>query len=353
MISVMQIFKIILGIVLSAFILMIILRFSISYGEIGESGKEVEILMGLKKTIEDIYTTGISTDFNMYSQDLVDHYSPPNLITSVTNVNLDPVPTLFVPGERISIHRGEYNIGWWRFHFVYALPETKIIFAPLDTVESRSEAVWNTVGNITRYFPSTENTDTKVKFGVGCNDTGDKQTYFFLNWERDYFIRTVLTYLLIEGYEFVPCKRIGNYRIIAISETPIDADFQVVPINNEIGYVYVKDTLETPKDYLYKNPLDIISLLLGGEKLYDYTNMKFLNELSIASSLASKETSLLRTKSNRPECDPVYSRFIQILGSLKSKIEEGDYKNEDDMIELNLKIRQSSETYEELEEMGC
>jgi hypothetical protein len=353
MISVMQIFKIILGIALSAFILVIIFRFSSSYWEIGESGREVEILMGLKKTIEDVYTAGISTDFNLHSQDLVDYYSPPTLITSVTNVNLDPVPTIFVPGEKISIHRGEYDIGWWRFQFVYALPETKILYAPLDTVESRSEFVWNIMGNITIYLPSTENTDTKIKFGVGCNDTEDKQTYFFLDWERDYFIRTVLAYLLMEGYEFVPCKRMEGYRLITISETPIDADFQIVPINNEVGYVYMKDTNEGPKSYLYKNPLDIISLLLGGKNLYDYTNMKFLNELSIASSLASKETNLLRTKSNRPECDAVYSRFIQILGSLKSKIEEGDYTNEDDMIELNLKIRQSTETYEELEEMGC
>jgi len=353
MISVMQIFKIIFGIVLSVFILMIILRFSSSYWEIGESGKEVEILMGMKKTIEDVHTTGISMDFDMGSEDLIYLYSPPDLVTSVMDVNIDPVTLLLVPGKTISIHREEYDIGWWRFRFVYALPETRILFAPLDTAESRSDLVWNSVGNITRYLPSTENTETKVRFGVGCNDTGDRQTYFFLDWEGDYFIRTVLTYLLLEGYEFVPCRGMEGYRIVTVSETPVDAGFQVVPFDSEIGYVYVNYMNESPGSYLYKNPLDIISVLLGGEKFYDYLNGKFLKELSVASSLASREANLLRTKSNRQECDPIHSRFVQILGSLRNGIDEWDYRDEDDMRELSLRIRQSSETYEELEEMGC
>ncbi|NIO22561.1 MAG: hypothetical protein GTN38_00855 [Candidatus Aenigmarchaeota archaeon] len=349
MLSVMQIFKIIFGVILSAFILTILLRFSLSYEEIGESSREVEILMGLKKTIEDVYTTGISTDFDLGSEDLVNFYSPPNLVTSVTDVNLDPVPTLFVPGERISIHRGEYDLGWWKFYFVHALPEMRIIFVPLGT----SETVWKIAENITKYLPSTENTDAKVRFGVGCNETGETQTYLFLNWERDYFIRTVLTYLFVEGYEFVQCKPIEGYRIITISETPVDADFQVVPIDDDMGYVYVRDIQEGSKTYLYKNPLDIVSILLGGSKLYDYENERFLKELSIASSLASRESSLLRIKARNPDCNIIYSRFTQVLGSLKSEIEEGNYRNEDDMKELNKRIRESSGIYQELEEMGC
>jgi len=345
---VLQIFKIIFGVILSAFILMILLTFSMSYTEIGESSKEVEILMGLKKTIEDVYTTGISTDFEVKDfEEVIRFYSPPNIETPVTSVNLDPVPTLFVPGEKISIYRNEYNLGWWKFYFVQALPETKIVFVPLV----RSEAVWNTMGNITRYFPSTDNTNTKVLFGIGCNDTGGQPIFFFLRWERDYFTRMVLPYFFDNEYEFVPCMEKEGYRMITISETPIDADFQVVPIDNEMGYVYVNDTLGGPQQYLYKNPLDIVSLFLGGEKLYDYENRKFMKELSVASDLASRESSLLIMKANNPECN--YSKFVQRLGSLKGIIENGDYTNEDNMRELNIKVKESVEVYKELEEMGC
>lgn len=350
MISVLQIFKIILGIMLSAFILTILLNFSTSYTEIGESSREVEILTGLKKTIEDVYTTGISTDFEVKGfEEVVDSYVPPNLMTGVSPVSLDPVPTLFVPGEKVSIHRNEYDMGWWKFYFVHALPEMKIIMSPVG----KSEAVWNTAGNITKYFPPTENTKTKVFFDIGCNDTGEQIEFFPIHREREYFMKVVLPYLFENGYEFDPCGRKEGHTVITISEVPVDMDFQVIPINSEMGYVHTNNTLEGYKTYLYKNPLDIISLFLGGKKFYDYENMKFLKELSIASDLASREANLLRAKANKPECSSIYSKFVQILGSLKTTIADGDYTNEDDMKELNRKIKESSETYEELEEMGC
>jgi hypothetical protein len=348
--SVMQIFKIIFGVILSAFILMIILRFSSSYTEIGESSKEVEILIGLKKTIQDVYTTGISTDFEVRDlEEAISFYSPPNIETPVTSVNLDPVPTFLVPGESVSVHRNEYDLGWFKFYYIHALPETKIIFVPLG----KSEVVWNTVGNITKHFPSTENTKTKVLFGIGCNDTGGQPIFFFSKWERDYFIRTVLPWLYTNEYEFVPCGKREGYRMITVTETPIDADFQVVPIDNEMGYVHVNNTMVGQKTYLYKNPIDIVALFFGGEKMYDYTNEKFLKELSIASDLASRESSLLRSKSTNPYCDTLYQKFIQVLGSLRNRIDNGDYTNEDDMREFSKKIKESVEAYKQLEEMGC
>lgn len=345
----MQIFKIIFGIILSAFLLMIILRFSSSYTEIGESSKEVEILMGLKKTIEDVYTTGISTDFEVKGlEKSITSYYPPNIETPVTSVNLDPVPTFLVPGESLSIHRNEYDLGWFKFYYIYAAPEMKVIFVPLG----RSEVVWNTVGNITKHFPSTENTKIKVLFGIGCNDTGGSPFFFFSNWEREYFIRTVLPWLYANEYEFVPCGKKEGYRMITVTETPVDADFQVVPIDSEMGYVYVNNTIVGQKTYLYKNPIDVVALFLGGERMYDYENKKFLKDLSVASDLASREVSLLRGKMDSA-CDAPYSRFVQELGHIKSIADNGDYRNEDEMKELNKNIKESVETYKQLEEMGC
>jgi len=347
-ISVLQLFKIIFGVIISAFVLIIILNFALSYTNVGESSRDVEVLISLKKAIDDVYVTGIPTDFDINLEDVVGFYRPPNLVTSVSAVSLDPIPAFFVPGKEISIHRNEYDIGWWKFQFIEAVPEMKIIFVPLGT----KEVVWKTAENITKYFPSTENTKTKVLFGVGCNDTGGKNVFFFLNWERDYLIKTVLPWLHEEGYEFDPCGRKEGYRMLTITETPVDADFQVVPIDGEMGYVYMNDTQHGQGTYLYKTPLDIIALFFGGEDMYEYENGKFLNDLSIASDLASREASLLRGKMN-PSCDTPYSRFVQVLGHLKNIADNGDYRNEDDMRELNRNIRNSVEIYKEMEEMGC
>jgi hypothetical protein len=138
---------------------------------------------------------------------------------------------------------------------------------------------------------------------------------------------------------------------VTISETPVDEDFQIVPVDSQMGYVYINDTFEGHQSHLYKNPLDIISLLLGGKKLYDYENRKFLKELSIASDVASREAGLLMEKTRNPDC--AYSSFIQRLGSVKAHADGGEYTNEDEMRELNRKIREASEIYKGLEEMGC
>ncbi len=349
MISVFQVFKIILGIIISAFILFFLLRFAGSYMEIGESGRQVSIIVNFKKSIEDVYTTGVSTDFEMKDSEIL-NYRPPNIETPVSFFDADPVPLLLIPGEKFSIYRNEYDIGWWKFYFIEVFPETQILFMPLG----RDERIWSVMENITKFFPSTENTKTKVKFGVGCNGSD-----FWLGWERYQFLERIVPSLKASELEFNPCENLEHFRkkgikVITISEKSMDADFLVSPIDNEIGYVYIKSGDEY-EEHIYKNGLDIVALLLGGKRHYDYVNEKFLRELGVGIDVGIKESNLLIGDINlRNRCGTEFSKFTGTLGFIKEElIPKLDSMKEDDVREFAYHMKESVKNYKDLEILGC
>jgi hypothetical protein len=352
MISVFQVFKIILGIIISAFILFFVLRFAGSYMDIGESSRQVSIIVSFKKSIEDVYTTGVSTDFEMKDSEIL-AYKPPYVDTSkVSYVDMDPIPLLLIPGEKFSIYRNEYDTGWWKFYLIEVLPETKILFVPLGN----DERVWSVMGNITKFLPSTENTKTKVKFYLGCNKT-EPDEYYPIG-ERNRLLDMVPKFTAFD-VEMGPCGdleyfREKGYRIITISEESTDADFLVSPIDNEIGYVYIK-TGDGYEEYIYKNGLDIVALLLGGKRYYDYVNEKFLGELGVAIDVGIRETDLLTGDINlRNRCGAEFSEFRGTLDFIKEElIPELDSMEEENTKEFAYQMRESVEDYKSLERLGC
>lgn len=349
MMSVFQIFKIILGIIISFFILFIVLTFAGSYSEIGESGRQVSIMVNFKKSIDDVYTTGIPTDFETKDFEIF-AYTPPYIRTEVSNVDMDPIPLLLVPGEKFSVYRNEYDLGWLKFYFIEVLPETNILFVPLGD----DERVWSILGNITEFLPSTENTETKVRFYVGCNKTDSEWLYPL--GERNKFLDYWLPQFVFYDVEMGPCDiNEEDYEIITISEDEtVDADFLVKPIDGEIGYVYIKDG-EDHEEHVYKNGLDVVALFLGGERYYDYMNEKFLKELEVAINVKTRESDLLMGDTNMwNRCGTEFLDFKQTLTSIKEDvIPEMDSMDEDDAVEFNYQIKESFRKYKELDSLGC
>ena len=347
MISVFQVFKIILGIIISSFILFFLLKFAGSYTEIGESSRQVSILVNFKKSVEDVYTTGIASDFK--GEDLkILGYTPPTILTEVSNLNMEPVPLLIVPDEELLIYRNEFEGEWWKFYFVEAVPEMKIIFVPLG-----GERVWPVIGNITKLLPSTENMNIKVRFGLGCNGSE-----FFFGWEGYRFLESILPNARVSGIEFSTCGngdyfRNEDYTVITVSEDFTDADFLVVPMENGMGHVYIKDGYEY-NDYVYRNYLDIVALLLGGRKYYDYIGKKFTDELKVAVDIGIREAGLLRGDTNiRKRCGSELSKFTATLSLIRDMIEESDLKKEDNAREFARHLEESVEAYKTLERLGC
>ena len=350
MLSVFDVFKIILGIIISVFIIFVVMRFVGSYMEISESGRQVSLMVNFKKTVENVYTTGISTDFELKESEILG-YRPPLIETESTVIDTSPTPTMLLPGKKLSVGRIDYDIGWWKFYVIEALPDTKIIFVVPDA----SEATWALVGNITKALPSTENTETKVRFGVGCTN----KTVPNFGWEGSKFTDSIIPGVISLKKEFELCENEGywnekGYKLVTITQTPGEEDFVVKPGENGIGHVYIK-TDDGYSDYIYRNSIDIAALLLGGQIFYRYMSGKFLSELDVAASVAQKEYGLLMTNTEMARrCSNDINDFLTTLSMIRETIPKvKDGQNEELIAEFAGYLLESRAKFRQLESEGC
>ncbi|MBN2043271.1 MAG: hypothetical protein JW754_05720 [Candidatus Aenigmarchaeota archaeon] len=352
MLSVFQLFKIIFGIVFSAFVLITIMRFSFSYTDIGESSQQAAVLIGFRKVINDVYTTGIPGDYSINNvNDVIMRYRPPDIISAITPLSIEPMTVLMVPGEDMGVYRNEYDLGWYSFYYMEVLPKMNVLINPLNATES----VWDTAKNVVSAFPSTENIYTKVKFGFGC-----RNSYPFNdeNWERERFEDSILAWAEVSG-EYnnlsvcpldTPAMDYFDDRItISPAFTVVDG-ILVVPMDGDTGYIY-PDTSDPMLKYFYKNPIDVVSFFLGGDEFYNYTNKKFLNELKFAATLKINEINVLRPNMGT-DCVGHYQELEGMLNAIKTLAAQ-DYRNQASMLSLNEMIKESVSKYKEIGDEGC
>ena len=356
MLNVFDVFKIILGIIISIFVLFILLRFAGSYMQIGESSRQVSLMVNFKKTLENVYTTGVSDDFEFAGTEVITNYAPPFLMTTFSSsVDMEPIPLLLVPGKKLSVYRNEYDVGWWKFYFIEALPDTKILFVP----KGDADKTMPVIRSVAFMLPSTENTATKTNFYVGCDDdaTGHydmRERYKFLE-EKIYLLMTKME----SGYEPTLCDeeyfKKKNYSVITISEKLEEVDFLVKPVENGMGYVYIKGK-DGYEEYVYKNGFDVVALLLGGKGMYEYANEKFFREMDVAISLSVNEAGILMTNpSMNKRCGNQLNEFITVLSSIKENTPKirGQNPKQEDVAEFISLMDQSAEKYRELDSLGC
>jgi hypothetical protein len=350
MISVLELFKIIFGIIFSVFVIVLIFRFSTNYIEMGDSNTQANIMLGFRKTVGDVYASGIPADYAIKdSRSLIVAYTPPEIHTKVATVSMEPVTTIFVPGDKLGIHRMEYDLGWWKYYYIEALPETTVFFNPL----SNSEEVWSDIYGVVKSLPSSENIATKMYFGLGCNSTSDQGV--FTNWEREKILKyekTMFTRLSEAGFTPVICGNFNReWKTIVVSPTFTETGHPLMfTLSNGTGMLYM-NTSQPEKAFFYKTPMDVVSAILGGEDLYDYENRDFLAQLALASSLKMEETGLLMQRS-ASECLPFFEEFRTTLESLRGLASQ-DYNDPVKMGELAIKMEESRQRFLELQVRGC
>ncbi len=350
MISAFQIFKIIFGIIFSVFVLILIFRFSGSYLEIGETGTRADVLMNLKKGVEDVYTGGISQDYRIRnSDDLILLYEPPELFTTVTTLDFRPVPALILPEENVGIHRIEYDLGWWKFYFVEVLPDTTLLFNPTENTEE----IWKYIYGMVRALPSTENLESKFYFALGCNST--PHDYPIHNWEREKMMkyeRGMKSNLDTAGFRPVLCEGVNpEWKAVVISGDFTETDHPlIIPSGNGSGLFY-PNTSDPAGQVFFKTPVDLVSLLFWGEDGFDYMNREFLGQLSAAAEMRIRENSLLAPRSS-VECIMLYGEFNTILEDV-SGLSEEDHRNIGKMAGLAERLEESERKYSEIRYEGC
>jgi hypothetical protein len=341
MMDAFDVFKIIFGIIISFFIIQFVLQFLDSYSQIGEASKQISGLTSFNKIMQDVYTTGIPTSFTLDDYDKIKFYQPPYIMTEAGTLTLDS-PTVFIPAKNIFIYRGELDLHWWRYYFLYAIPGSNVIYIPLNN----SPLVFGAMSNLTLVLPFTEKVDQKFYFGFGCNGT----SYYFSNWERERFLN-IIGYISTDYSNLVDndCSGAGIpdfYKKIKVSlQAPVnESGIFMVPKGAGMGYVYVDG-----KPYLYKNPLDIVYVIFGGEGLYEYGNRDFFSKFSLAVDLKLRESQMISVMEPLV-CRDSRQEFMSALGLLKTP---GNYTSEADMMAFSQNIARSIEIYQQLEVLGC
>jgi len=305
-----NLFKIIFGLIASAFILIVVFRLSSSYMDIGEVSKGINELRGFKKIVNDVYTTGLVSEYEMGSE--IKAYIPPNLVSDKGVMEIARIPLILSPAKHFIIKRGEIDVEWWKFYFVIAVPAGGIIFIPLN----KTAIVLSTIRGMVEMLPATDKTKGKIYFGIGCNDS---DIFISKRWGKEYFSERVLPYFFYNPeFEFNDClvndKQLAF--IITLSEEAVEFKNKngilVIPETNETGYVLTKE-----KRYFYKNPLDILAILLGGERAYNHINSVFFKELKIAANFKEREMNLLQRDIEDEECKKLSDEFLDELDEIR------------------------------------
>jgi len=370
MISLYRMFQIIFGIIVSVFVLYFLIQYASNYAGFQKDVQKVTIIKNLKITAESVYTYGNPVDFPDTSRYdfsscymIVNKPEPPNIKCDFGEVGSVLIPMLLSADGEVVVDRADLNFGWHVMHWVEVMPESVILFTPTDS----SEVTWNLMKNLTDVLPSTENLETKITYDF-CD--GNSLTYACGGPCEKFSFMTVLDSVQDSASR---CTRSlsKKYRLITISNNcgPGFSNYGVCvkPSQDGVGVAYLAGSGET---YVYKDPLDIIALVIGGgekdvfektggEKLYDYKNEVWGERLSLAAKIMKQRMFLLPGKYQRPdgnpECQPYMSTYGQLAGALASIADQakGNYKNEAAMRNLATRLKEAESLYQDLVDWGC
>ena len=366
--NVFQLFKMVFSLVAAALILYFLLYYAGVYsGMQGESIK-AKILKNFETDVNNVYSSGISvgfTDFSMSDFNLYFDPNEPEGIRSSLGKKEISAPLFFSPGDSVFIERGYLDMGWWRFHFVTATPPKRVIFNPLDS----SPGTWRLLQDLVSIFPSTENSDIKLRFGL-CNGNTITENLCGGPCERSGFLG-VLGALEDDGMAFSRCTApSGDYTLVTVSSScsPEYAGRGICispPNPDGIGNAYINSS---PRAYIYKDPLDLLAMIMGGdenniygsaaENLFTYKNRLFAERLGLACEVLSQRALLI--SQNLPDtaesevCRPLYLEFSNSLKSVSGILSRPDYhETYANAAALAGQLGDAKEGYDALVGRGC
>lgn len=350
-------FKILFGIIISIFILVIIATFLGGYVGIQEDAQHAQVVTAFLKSSGDVMTTGNSLSFSGFAQDefLVSFSTTPpeGIITPVGTV---PVyfPLFFTPGEQVFISRGTLDLGFWTFSFVQALPRTRILFTVRDP------SSWDLVADIVDALPSTEFFEPKVTFGF-C-DGSQLQENLCANFrcEQEDF----LFHLLTPQSTHSSCLVTGSQDTVLITISPSCAGTSSIclepqGIKNQ-GNIYLAGKLVG----LYKDPVDIVAIIIGGVEedaygksgisLFEYKNNILRKELLLATDILSTRAQLIQKEyALDAPCHQAFESFRVSMITLSQALPESYYLTISSVDRYHDALDQAQAAHESLREGGC
>lgn len=355
MLSVFQVFRIVIGSVVFLFVLMFFLRVGDMYSFTQEKSQMYDVVLSFDRHALSTYTSGNPVNFSGFHDFDSVVYHPPKLKSGAGEKTLS-VPVLMIPSkDELWLERRCKDYGWFKWCWVYAVPESvKVIFSPLEN----SPRTRNLTLSIIKDMPSS------VEFGV-CNGSAVKagDSAEFTN-----FVQGTLSNEAVNSY--IPCRVIPSEttKIVVLSGTadiPLGA-MQVDPSLNRDLKINTTDGI-IERDY--SDYLDIVAFIIGGVHAYDYKNDAFSSDLSASTEIMYTRTILVlqnMPEYNRQPCiecatpferacgwthydgtpyeSKAYRNFRISLQNLKNSIQQGNYQDE---------LIETAQIYNLLKRQGC
>ncbi len=350
MISTFEIFKIIIGIVIAGFFLFFAVKFLGVLAPQQTQNIEIAEMKSLKNIIEKTLVYGVSQNLTVRSE--IEYFPP--YISRKNNVRIDgSVPFFLNDGNLLYVYPNSLDLGFWKIGWVGALPETKVIYNLLTF----SPEAYKIILEITEQFP--DSSEPSITFGL-C----DGETEYTSNTKTNFLkpIRGIVEAnqsYQIQGFNYVQCtKQIPNSIKITISDTEIDTDGILVIHENNGGRI----KLGVNKTLIYKDGLDIFSVILGGEQIYNYKNEIQFSQLSVFLKKEIERIELLRKiysnpQYRKPDCIGLLATTKPNLENLKTLVEittgNDNYNSKDEMDLFAELVSILNENYNQLESKGC
>jgi hypothetical protein len=368
MISVYRVFQLIMGIILSVFILYVLVDFAGSYAGVGEQASSQKRLDVFLQDVDSVEASGIPMNFTYF--DNPDYSSchpmpttPPKISCfmdgKVQETRQIYIPILMRAGSDLLITRSSVDLGWTSVDHVEAITGTTFVFSPIGT----DDATWNTVASLASVLPDTTGQDPKVYFDLCDGSDLLITSYFGKPYERRDFLDTV-TY---NRESLSECSaNLGPNQVLVTVSDSCSAGYQgggicIAPSDTGVGYAYISGS---PDTFVYKDPMDLASLAIGGDSIgvfgtkagqdtWETRNMLYLDALSISARIMERRTEIVyqRTQVSQ-ECGNSYLDLGASLSSIGSLAQSDPYDIAA-MTSLKEELDHARTIWNELEYVGC
>jgi hypothetical protein len=416
MLSVYKVFQLIFGTIASIFILAFLLQYTGTYSDIQEQSQSVEILKNFNKVAGDVYLTGNTINYEDFSKfSLGDCFAffnePDSPVIKCGSIDYPTyVPMAFHSGDSVLIDASYMDLGWLVNRYILVYPELKIIFNPTYSQEEAASMMrnitslfnceWGVQGyacndiNRGMPFPTSLRLEPRVKFGfcdgsdIRMNLCSDPGSAGAAECERFDMFSGPLLYNIGTGWQTCSAQPPSDlYKIVRIEQNcpvTIDRGVCIETSSNGVGRMRVAGSTKT---FVYKDPLDIMAFIIGGdkknalEKPLAETNFIFKNEImsrriELSAKIVAKRMELLSSEAADKccsgqdfsadrcsplndlacECGPFFDSLGSILCSDDSsicKLARQDYSDSGRMAALKGRMDSAEGLYREIVARGC
>lgn len=382
MISAYQAFKMVLGLMISGFVIYFLIFYTGTYSQTQQQSQQLTVLKNFEKLAQDVHATGNPSPFTGFSEgsfrtlsfEIREPEGHAQVVADVGKLALK-VPLLFRPGEEVFVDSASMDLGWWEFSAVAVMPGTTVIINPVDA----SRDSWEYMKDAVELMPSTIGFEPKVTFGL-CDGGVIVKDFLGLcgpsegvPCEREYFMRMsrpdeglgACTATIPEG---------GTLVTLSGDCSGVQKGVCFEPPSDGTGYAYIAGS-QSP--YLYHDPMDWAAIIIGGdrsdiyglagESLWRHKNMIFSTQVGLAAEAAAERSRMLATaiedevdsgslsaESQSAACKQDYLDLGSALDVVADTLSFQDYyKSPSSSRQLNQKLQEARQIERELVNKGC